>query len=268
MREYTSSLQDYFSSDSFRYEVCDDTGLCDEANVTITILDQPPQAVDDSATTTLDTPVDIDVLVNDSDPESNIDPSSLQVKAGEEPVNGTAQLIDDGNGNFYFTYTPTSSGTTQNDVFTYIICDTTNLCDEGIVTINITNRPPQAVDDNVSTKLEQSIDINVLANDSDPDDNLDNSTLKIVTGEEPVNGTAQLIDDGNGNFYFTYTPFTTNFNNVIGGIDTFTYEICDLGNPILCDQALVTITFQDQPPTAQDDTASTDMNTPVDRRTG
>ena len=56
----------------------------------------------------------------------------------------------------------------------------------------------------------------------------------------------------------TYTP-DPNFN----GTDTFTYQVCDDdGN---CDTATVTVTVNDvnDPPVANDDSATTDEDTPV-----
>ncbi|WP_188375416.1 Ig-like domain-containing protein, partial [Winogradskyella haliclonae] len=63
---------------------------------------------------------------------------------------------------------------------------------------------------------------------------------------------------------YTYTP-----NTDFVGEDSFTYEVCDAGNPIACDTATVTIevapvpTSGNEPPVANDDTNTTEVDTPV-----
>ena len=52
--------------DFFDYQVCDDDGDCDTATVIINVLaNQPPTANNDAETTDIDTPVVVDVLIND-----------------------------------------------------------------------------------------------------------------------------------------------------------------------------------------------------------
>ena len=76
---------------------------------------QPPVAVDDEAVTTKDTPVTIDVVNNDSDPDGVLNLASV---ANTSPANGTVLYNGDGT----FTYTPAADfiGT---DSFTYTIAD-------------------------------------------------------------------------------------------------------------------------------------------------
>lgn len=64
--------------DSFTYVICDDgtPPLCDTALVVIKVEDgsptnDPPIAVDDVDTTIINTPIDIDILGNDSDPNGD-----------------------------------------------------------------------------------------------------------------------------------------------------------------------------------------------------
>ncbi|MGH1368912.1 MAG: Ig-like domain-containing protein, partial [Maritimibacter sp.] len=56
------------------YTISDGNGGTDSATVTVTVTedpDQAPVAEDDTATTPEDTPVVIDVLANDSDPDGD-----------------------------------------------------------------------------------------------------------------------------------------------------------------------------------------------------
>jgi hypothetical protein len=74
------------------------------------------------------------------------------------------------------------------------------------------------------------VTISVLSNDSDPDGDAIQIT-RIVT--PPLHGVAS-IQAGR----VVYTP---DFN--FTGTDTFVYEICDNGDPVLCDTATVTVTI-------------------------
>ncbi len=83
--------------------------------------------------------------------------------------------------------------------------------------------------DDVATVFEDSlVNIEVLANDNDPDNNIDTSSLSIISG--PANGAVTIL-----NGVVTYIP-----NPDYNGSDTFDYLICDKDN--LCDTASVFIT--------------------------
>jgi hypothetical protein len=72
------------------------------------------------------------------------------------------------------------------------------------------------VDDAATLKEDTTTTVNVLANDVDPEGNLDPSTVRVLTGTR--NGTATANPDGT----VTYKP-NANFN----GSDSFTYRVCD-----------------------------------------
>ncbi len=94
---------------------------------------RPPEAVDDAASTPADTPVDIDVLGNDSDPEN----ADLEVIAVTQAANGTVQANPDGT----LTYVP-NSGFQGTDTFTYTVSDGQGGTDTAVVTVEVT--PPGA----------------------------------------------------------------------------------------------------------------------------
>lgn len=93
--------------------------------------------------------------------------------------------------------------------------------------------PPTANDDTATTNEETAVTFAVATNDSDPNANLDPTSVTLTT--PPTNGTA-TVNAANGEF--TYTP-NANFN----GTDTLAYQICDNGTPSLCDTATVNITI-------------------------
>lgn len=78
---------------------------------------------------------------------------------------------------------------------------------------NTMNRAPVAINDVVSTTLNKTITINVLENDTDPD----NDPLDIIKHTTPENGTIEQQGKT-----FRYTP-----NAHFTGIDTFDYTISD-----------------------------------------
>ena len=100
---------------------------------------------------------------------------------------------------------------------------------------------PVAVDDSANTDEDTAVIIDVAANDSDPDGNLDPASANSICTngsfgcDEAVNGS--LTDNGDGTITYTPDPGFT-------GSDNFVYEICDdLG---ACDTASVTITVSGQ----------------------
>ena len=88
---------------------------------------QPPVAVDDSASTTQDTAVDIDVLDNDSDPDG--DP--LHINTATDPPHGTTV-----NHGTHVTYTP-DAGYTGTDTFDYTAGDGKGGTDTATVTVTV-----------------------------------------------------------------------------------------------------------------------------------
>ncbi|MEO0311965.1 MAG: hypothetical protein RIQ89_1622, partial [Bacteroidota bacterium] len=160
-----------------------------------------------------------------------------------------------------YSYTP-DSGYVGIDSVVYNICDNGNpvLCDTSLLIININennpsgNNPPYAGDDANNTNEDTPVSGNLLPNDFDPDgDSLIVNTTSIIA---PLNGTVIIGSDGS----YTYTP-----NADYCGTDQFVYEICDSGTPSYCVQATayITINCVNDPPIANQDTISTNEDTPI-----
>ena len=75
------------------------------------------------------------------------------------------------------------------------------------------NKPPNAVNDTASTRMNQNVEIDVLANDTDPNPG---DMLTIVSATNSPNGT---VMQGNTLYYIPKTNYS--------GTDTFTYTITD-----------------------------------------
>ncbi|MGD1847058.1 MAG: FG-GAP-like repeat-containing protein, partial [Salibacteraceae bacterium] len=88
-----------------------------------------------------------------------------------------------------------------------------------IIDIQCTSNAPEAVDDVASTVENNAVVIDVLANDSDADNNLDPSTVTNLGLLPPSNGSV-TVNPSNGNFTYTPDPGFT-------GTDNFQYIVCD-----------------------------------------
>ena len=97
------------------------------------------------------------------------------------------------------------------------------------------NQTPTARDDQAATVRNLAVDVQVLNNDTDPEDALDSGSL--IVKSEAASGSVQLNGDGS----IRYAP-----NADFVGIDTFTYEVCDLGQPAECDTATVRLEVLDE----------------------
>ncbi|WP_400080000.1 Ig-like domain-containing protein [Winogradskyella sp. R77965] len=198
--------------------------------IAVDLLSNCTDAIADINNTFVDQPVSGNVLTNDEDFEGD----NQTVTANTNPANGTVVINPDGS----YTYTP-NPGFIGEDTFEYTICDDGNpqACDTATVYIEVLpqggpeNEAPIANADTATTPEGTPIDIVVLANDFDPD----GDPITITATTDPANGAVTLNPDGT----ITYTP-----NSGFIGEDTFTYTICDDGNPQLCDTATVTITVQ------------------------
>ncbi|WP_279349256.1 Ig-like domain-containing protein [Erythrobacter litoralis] len=277
----------------------DAEGLSAEQTFSWNVTNPAPVAADDTASTNEDTPVLIDVLPNDTDPDGDaLNVVSAIASIGQATLvgnrinyvppanfNGTATItysISDGEGGtstarVAVTVNPVNDAPTSapipaeevadgetvsvsvadafqdvdGDALSYsatglppglVIDPATGLIsgtiasdasqtDDGIytavitvadgnggaasetITFNIANPPPIATDDNAATQEDTPVNIDVLANDNDPD----GDPLTVVSANAP-NGTVVIEADGT----LTYTP-NLNFN----GTDTITYEISD-----------------------------------------
>ncbi len=148
---------------------------------------QGPAVADDAVTTTENIPVSVAVLANDG---ASADPTTVTVIG--QPQNGS--VVVDATGNS--TYTPNLSFAGV-DTFTYLVKDINgNASNLATVTITVTNipNPPVAVDDSTIVPVNNSVVIDVLANDTDPDGDIVPGSVVIVTA--PVDGTATVNPDG------------------------------------------------------------------------
>ncbi|MGB3047077.1 Ig-like domain-containing protein [Dokdonella sp.] len=175
-------------------------------------LNEGPSAADDAITVDFESSANlIDVLANDSDPDGDV----LTITAVSVPAHGTATITGGG-----ISYTP-AAGYSGSDSFTYTISDGHGGTATAAVTVTVNpaadpNQLPIAVNDDGGVLKGYDTDIDVLANDSDPD----GDSLTVIEVEHTGPGIATItINDDN----------TVHYQSIHGysGPDTFEYTISD-----------------------------------------
>jgi uncharacterized protein (DUF2141 family) len=260
---------------------------------------KPPVARDDCANnvTYANTPIQINVLANDSDPDGH----ALTVIDVSDPRHGTAVVAPDGQSVVYLPDT----NYTGSDSFTYTISNgqcgvistasagqaavfnvaagkncttqTTGCTDSASVCITVKPKPvapPVARDDcsNNVTSVGKSITIDVLANDADPY----GYPLTVIAVTRPTHGTAVISADGksvvytpasgySGPDYFGYTISNGQCGATIKTLSLNAGKNCT--TPAICTaSAKVCVTVKPSgPPVARDDCGAnvTAADTPI-----
>ena len=200
------------AADTFTYTLRDAAGLTSNlATVTITVSgnNDIPVAVDDNYSVPFGLTQLLNVLANDRDADTSIDPTTVEI--GQLAGSGTATVQQTGR----IEYRP-NPGFKGVDTFTYRVRDALGaISNEAKVTITI-NTSPTAVADFVRTNVNTPIVIDVLRNDSDPDGTLNVNSVSIARG--PDVGSAVVQAGGK----ILYTPLS-NFT----GTATLLYSVLD-----------------------------------------
>jgi hypothetical protein len=232
---------DFHGTTSFTYMISDGFGGTATATVTVTVtpVNDPPVAVDDSATVAEDaaaTP--INVLANDSDADGH----ALTILSVVQPVDGTVAITGGGTG-VSFQPAPGFSGPTA---FSYTISDDHGGTATAVVEVSVTavNDPPSAVDDVAITPEETAASINALVNDSD----VEGDPLTIVSVTQPQHGSVVITGGGTG---LSFQP-AANFH----GATSFSYTTSDGQGGTATATVEVIVTSVNDPPVALDDAAT------------
>jgi len=230
--------------DTFDYTISDGK-LEATSTVTVTVEKKPnttPVAEDDAVETDYETTITIEVLKNDSDEDGD----KLSVTDVSEAENGSAKIEEN-----KIVYTP-NDGFSGEDKFEYTISDGTSKAVASLtVTVNkkqeaVTNHPPVANDDSVSTAYETLITIDVLENDSDED----KDALSVESTTNPANGLVSI--ENNKIVYKPKAEFS--------GKDSFEYTISDGKEKATATIFVVVSEKENSKPVAKDDEIKTKFN--------
>jgi len=232
----------FSGNDSFRYSISDGNGGIDSATVNVTVLEapnQPPVAVNDSATVGFESSAIIDVLANDTD--GNGDNLSITNFSSRSSQGG--EIARSGN---RLRYTP-ADGFSGLDSFRYTISDGNGEIDSATVTITVLevqNQLPVAVNDFVIMEFERtSILIDVLANDTDSNGDELSSIADFPSRSSQGFQILRMhtnVDSSNFEQRLLYSPALD-----FAGNDSFRYTISDENGGT--DSATVNITVLEAP---------------------
>ncbi len=187
--------------DTFEYTVSDGNGGSDVGKVTVTVtgLDDPPFAGDDTASTDEDTATTIAVLGNDGDPDA--DDTVSVIAPVNDPTgfssNAGAAMVKTGN---TFSYDPATAfnylavGESATDTFTYEIASDNVGTAKAAVTITIAGRNDAPTADDQTVAGTGTFVITLTGSDPDTSDDLDFSVPDTTT----ASGTLANLVDTNG----------------------------------------------------------------------
>ncbi|WP_206018233.1 Ig-like domain-containing protein, partial [Pseudoalteromonas sp. Z9A5] len=242
---YLYTPNEHFNgTDTFTVKIDDGNGGTSTQTITITVdsvNDAPIAANDGPFTVTEDTPVNGNVLTNDSDLEGDtlsvvqfvVDGSATVYSAGDTAtITGVGELIINADGTF--TFTPAADYNGPVPSATYTLSDANGGFDTAIVSFNdiiAVNDAPSTVDNGPILVTEGTpASGNVLTNDSDVDGDTLTVTQFVMDGDTTVYnagdtaiiaGVGELIINADGTF--TFTP-AADYN---GPVPSATYTASD-----------------------------------------
>jgi len=236
------------------YQICEiiNPSNCDQAIVTIVVVAPIIYAADDAGIVNgMDGGSAVsNVLDNDILNGSQVIPAEVIISV-VTPASDPGVVLDPVSGEV--TVAPGTPAGTY--IITYQVCDTLNPgnCDQAIVTVTVIAAPIVATDDAGSISgINGGIAVtNILTNDllNGNPINPSDITIGFISSTEPG---VSLV--GNSVVVAPGTP---------AGVYYLIYEICEVLNPANCEQATVTITVTNDPPSVTGTTVSTQEDTPI-----
>ncbi|MBT1707421.1 tandem-95 repeat protein [Fulvivirgaceae bacterium PWU5] len=246
------------------YTVRDNAGATSNAatiSINVNSVNSVPIAADDAVTTPEDTPVQLNVVQNDRDPDGTINAATVDLDTGTP---GIQNSFTTDNGTFTIPTSGTVRFTPAQDVFgvttiTYAVDDNVGATSNAAkitVTVTSVNDKPVAVADAATTPENTAVTITILANDKDVDGTLDATKVDLNTAaagiQNPVTVTGGTFA-ANSAGVVTFTP-TTGYS----GKATTNYRVPDNeGAESNAVAITVTVNSVNDAPVANDDAATT-----------
>jgi outer membrane protein OmpA-like peptidoglycan-associated protein len=219
-----------------------------ETNTTlgeIIFLNALPEANDDSRTINRNAVgVVLDVLSNDTDADEG---DVLVIDSTTAASNGS--VVNNGS---VLTYTP-NNGFVGTDTFTYTVSDGQDGTATATVTITVVNSGPIVSGESVSLAVGESLVVDVLANDTDPDGDDADLTVVAINASNPD---LSVTDNGDGTIIITALPGSLGLSNIA-------YTVSDADGATATGNVTVTVTdinTANNAPVAADDAYFTTVN--------
>ena len=228
---YTPGIN-FYGSDSFSFKVSDGTTDSIPATVSITVtgVNDPPVANNDSATMQEDAPAaTINVLENDTDRDND----RLIIRSATQGKNGSVTINTDNT----ISYAPNANfcGT---DTFTYVAGDGNGAMDTARVNIriNAVNDAPRITSKPVkTTRVWASYAYQVKAKDSDLKDKLTYSLVEKPEGMtiNSANGLIEWMPNGTQGGSYEVTVKVEDSNSIpVSDTQSFTITVTSLSSPL------------------------------------
>ncbi len=247
------------------YTVSDGNGGTDSGDLVISVSamnDNPIAVNDDNKTTPEDTPVTVNVLTNDSDPDGSttLTVTQFSIAGTTYPVGQNILIAGKGtitamsNGDFTFTPLANFNGPVPTIVYTVSDGTATNTANFNL-TVTPVNDTPVVVNETPTTLENTPLSGNLLSNDTDVESNTLSITQFTISGvgtataatypagsivDIPNVGTVIVNEDGT----FTFTPVRGYF----GTPPVITYTVSDGNGGVTNGTLAITVTPVNDPP--------------------
>jgi gliding motility-associated-like protein len=258
-----------FGPADIQYTVNDSTGLTSNRatiHIDVTKVNTPPVAANDVGSTTNDKDVQINIVANDTDGDGTIDTSKVDLNLTDPGIQKTfvspegSWTVNKG----VVKYSP-KNDFEGNAVISYQVYDNDGAASNtATITVSVTssNAAPVAVNDAAGTTMNNAVNVNVVANDTDSDGTIDASKVDLNTGTAGIQNTANTSQGSfsvNAQGVVTYTPIA-----LFLGTATLNYTVMD-NKGAVSNAATITITVQavNLAPIALNDNATTTKNKAV-----
>ena len=151
------------------------------ANITIEVVNIPPVATNDNASSKLDVPVTFNIVTNDTDSDGSIDPTTVDLDPDTPgvqktfAVSGQGSFEADAEGNV--TFVP-ESGFVGQVTIPYTVSDNSgSTSNQADIQVTITDVLPFADDDSASTLANQPVSFQIADNDTPAEGEIDPATI-------------------------------------------------------------------------------------------
>lgn len=266
-----SPAPDFADVTTLQYTVNDNNGATSNVatiTVTVTAVNDPPEAHSDAATTPEEVATTVNVVANDTDEDGSINASTVDLDTSTPSIQNSRTITNVGTFTVsnvgIVTFTPNTDYAGPATI-SYTVNDNEGATSNAAtiaITVTQVNDPPKAFDDAASTTEETQVTVNVVANDTDIDGTINPATVDLNTSSPGIQGTATTTAGSysvNAAGVVTFTPATN-----ITGPATLSYTVNDNSGATSA-PATITIDVDEvnDPPSAMPDAATTNEDVAV-----